>query len=220
MKELQMKLSDRTITILKNFATINDSLLFLPGKIQKTVNESDYIQCEAVLEEDFPTEFGIYDLRTFLSNVAALKDPDISFSSSYLTLSDGTFTIDYFYTSPRNIKSPEAGGIEVGEPDVKFTLTNQEFQRLVKLADMNGLPSLKITGKNGEIIMQARENTDSSNSVLMKIDTYEGEDFDVTFTLENLKLLPDDYEVSLYIDGLGVFENTSKTLKYFITLDN
>ena len=214
-----MQLSERTISILKNFATINDSLLFSAGSVQRTIDSMDTIQCDAKLDEDFPISFGIYDLRTFLANVAALKNPDITFGPSYLTITDGTITIDYFYASPKTIKSPEEGSINLGSPDVKFTLTNQTFQRLIKIADLNGMPILQVIGKNGEIIMRATDKTDTSNKVDMKVDSFTGDDFSVTFTIDNLKLLPDDYEVSLYVDGLCIFENTGKTLKYYITLD-
>lgn len=214
-----MQLSERTISILKNFATINDSLMFNAGSIQRTIDGMDTIQCDAVLEEDFPINFGIYDLRTFLANVAALKNPDITFGTSYLTITDGTITIDYFYASPKTIKSPADGEINLGIPDVKFTLTNQTFQKLIKIADLNGMPILKVIGKDGEIIMRATDNTDTSNIVDMKVDSFTGDDFSVTFTIDNLKLLHDDYEVSLYVDGLCIFENVGKTLKYYITLD-
>lgn len=214
-----MQLSERTISILKNFATINDSLLFKAGNLQRTIDSLDTIQCDATIDEEFPQGFGIYDLRTFLANVAALKNPDITFGPSFLTITDGNITIDYFYASPKTIKSPSDGAINLGKPDVTFTLTNQTFQRLIKIADLNGMPILKVIGKGGEIIMRATDNTDTSNIVDMKVDSFTGDDFSVTFTIDNLKLLPDDYEVSLYVDGLCIFENVGKTLKYYITLD-
>lgn len=214
-----MQLSERTISILKNFATINDSLLFNAGSTQRTIDSADTIQCDATIDEEFPMSFGIYDLRTFLANIAALKNPDITFGPSFLTITDGTIKIDYFYASPKTIKSPSDGTINLGEPDLKFTLTNQAFQRLVKIADLNGLFLVKVIGKNGEIIMRATDNTDTSNVVDMKVDSYDGDDFEVTFAIDNLKLLPDDYVISLYIGALGIFENSSNTLKYYITLD-
>lgn len=212
-----MKISERTISILKNFASINDSLLFLEGKVQQTIDANETIQCIASFDEEFPVSFGIYDLRTLLSNIAVLKEPDITFGKTSLLMTDGNIKIVYNYTSPRNIKSPE-GGITLGEPDVKFTLTNQTFQKLVKIADLNGLTLLEVSGKNGLISLRGRDETDTSNLVDVDVDTYTGDDFEMTFNLENIKILPDDYEVSLYTGGIGVFENMSKTLKYYITI--
>lgn len=213
-----MKLSERTISILKNFATINDSLLFVKGRVQQTVDEADAIQCVATLDEEFPIDFGIYDLRTLLANIAALKEPDIKFDKTSLTITDGTIRITYNYTNPRNIKSP-SGSVDIENPDVVFILTNQTFQKLVKIADLNGLEYLSVRGRNGIINVQGGDGTDTSNKVDMDVDTYEGDDFNVVFTLENMKILPDDYEVGIYTSGLGVFENTSKTIKYYITLN-
>ena len=62
-----MKLSNETMNILKNFSTINSGLFFKSGKKISTVSPSKTILAEAVLTEEFPKDFGIYDLNNFLS---------------------------------------------------------------------------------------------------------------------------------------------------------
>ena len=49
-----MKLSDKTIKILKNFSSINQSMLFRTGSIIRTKSTTDTIAAQAVVEEMFP----------------------------------------------------------------------------------------------------------------------------------------------------------------------
>jgi hypothetical protein len=74
-----MKLSESTLSILKNFSTINSGFIIRPGKLQKTLSTDKSIMAEVEFDDDFTTEFGIYDLNQFLGNVSALNNPDLEF---------------------------------------------------------------------------------------------------------------------------------------------
>lgn len=62
-----MQVSNETIEVLKNFAGINPNIVISPGQKLKTISEAKNIMAEADITEDFPLEFGIYDLHEFLS---------------------------------------------------------------------------------------------------------------------------------------------------------
>ena len=76
-----MKISDNTIKILKNFSSINQSILFRTGSTIRTKSPLSTIAAQAVVDEMFPFEFGIYDLNQFLSVVSLFEDPDFDFHS-------------------------------------------------------------------------------------------------------------------------------------------
>ena len=54
-----MKLSDRTINLLKNFASINQSILFKQGNQLRTISVMKNILAEANIDEEIPQEFGV-----------------------------------------------------------------------------------------------------------------------------------------------------------------
>ena len=64
-----MKLSDKTINLLKNFSDINQSILFKKGNKLRTISVMKNIMAEAEVQEDFPKDFAIYDLTQFLRGV-------------------------------------------------------------------------------------------------------------------------------------------------------
>ena len=77
-----MIISTDTIDVLKNYAEINQSILFKKGSTIKTVNEQTNVLSKVVVTEDFPKEFAIYDLNEFLSAMSLFEDPELDFGDS------------------------------------------------------------------------------------------------------------------------------------------
>ena len=85
-----MKLSDRTINLLKNFASINQSILFKQGNQLRTISVMKNILAEANIDEDIPQEFGVYDLSQFLNSLGLFKEPELNFTGeSFVTVKEG-----------------------------------------------------------------------------------------------------------------------------------
>ena len=72
-----MKLSDKTILLLKNFSSINQSILFKQGKKLRTISVMKNILAEATIAEDIPKDFGIYDLNQFLNGLSLHQNPEL-----------------------------------------------------------------------------------------------------------------------------------------------
>lgn len=215
-----MKLSENTLAVLKNFSSINSGVVLTQGKSQKTIHPDKSILVEAVLEDDLPETFGIYDLNQFLGNVTTLKNPELTFSKDSVTIYDGELSLDYRGCSPNLIVTPPNKELVLKTVDVTFALTNVTLQKLLKVASQNALPNLSVVGKNGELLLKIHERAnDTSNQGSIKIGDYAGNDFVATFKTENLKLLPDDYTVELQSGAFAKFENAKKTLKYFVALE-
>ena len=212
-----MKLSENTLAVLKNFASINSGVVLKKGNTQKTISPEKSILVEATLEDNLNTDFGIYDLNQFLGNVTTLKNPELSFTKESVTLDDGDFALNYLACSPSLIISPPDKELALKTVDCKFALTNATLQKLLKIATMNSLPNLTVVGKDGELRLKIHEKAnDTSNHGSVKIGDYAGEDFVATFKTENLKLLPDDYNVELQKGAFAKFVNVAGNLKYFI----
>jgi hypothetical protein len=216
-----MKLNERTLTVLKNFAGINSGVVLRKGKVQKTMSPEQTILVEAHLEDDLPEVFGIYDLNQFLGNVTTLSSPDMVFTENSVIMNDGELSLNYYSCSTNLIISPPEGkDLVMKDADVTFDLSQATLQKMLKLSAMNNLPNISVIGKGGELRLQTHEvKNDTSNFASIKIGEYTGADFNVSFKTENLKLIPDDYEVQIKVGGFSSFTNKTKTLKYFIAME-
>jgi len=215
-----MKLSEYSLSVLKNFATINSSIILLSGKVQKTMSNEQSILAEAELEDDFPSEFGIFDLNQFLGNVSTLGG-EIEFTDKFATLTDGTMALKYYGCPTELIKSPPKDKeLTIKNPDVTFELSNAALAKLLKLATMNVLPHLSIVGRDGKLTVKTHDKSnDTSNSVGYELSDYTGDDFVASFKTENLKVLPDDYDVEVKFGAFAKFTSKTRKLKYFIALE-
>ena len=215
-----MKFSENTLAVLKNFATINSGVVLNAGKTQKSISPEKSILVEATLEDDVPSQFGIYDLNQFLGNVTTLKNPELTFTNDSVTIDDGDLALTYHACSANLIITPPEKELALKTVDVKFELSNATLSKLLKLASMNSLPNLSVVGKNGELRLKIHEKAnDTSNHGSVKIGEYAGNDFSASFKTENLKLIPDDYTVELQNGAFAKFVNKAGNLKYFIALE-
>lgn len=215
-----MKLSENTLSVLKNFSAINSGLVLQKGNIQKTISPEKSILVEAELEDAIPEQFGIYDLNQFLGNVTTLGNPDLTFSDKSVMMDDGEIAFNYYSCSPNLIVSPPDKELKLKQTDVSFTLTNAILSKLLKLASMNNLTHLSVVGKNGEIRLQTHEKTnDTSNYASFKLNDYSGDDFTASFKVDNIKLIAGDYDVEIQLGAFAKFVSKNAKIKYFIALE-
>lgn len=216
-----MKLSEKTLTVLKNFSAINSSLVLQQGKVQKTISPEQTVLVEARLEDDFPEQFGIYDLSQFLGNVNMLKNPDMTFNDKFLTMDDGEMQLSYYACSPSLIKSPPVGkDLVLKKIDVAFDVSETTLTKILNLARLNNLSNISVVGKNGELRLQSHEKSnDTSNFVSTRLDAYNGDDFTVSFKTENLRMIPGSYHVEIMIDGFSKWVSANGDLTYFIAVE-
>ncbi|MEX0595083.1 MAG: hypothetical protein WD512_01195 [Candidatus Paceibacterota bacterium] len=217
-----MKLSESTIETLKNFAVITTGgVLFRPGKVQSAISTDKTTWVIANLDDDFPVEFGIWDLSQFLGLLSSLNNPSIEFEESHLIISDDDgVKSTYYYSSPEVITVPPEKEINIQDKvDFEFTLTEKVFTKLSKLAAGLQLPNLIIRNKKDKLHVTVADNSnDLSNDASIEIGDYSGPDVEVIFKIEYIKLMPDNYNVKIVAQSFGVFENEAKTRKYFISV--
>lgn len=215
-----MKLSENTLNVLKNFASINSGLALKSGNVQKTMSPEKTILVEAQLEDTLSTDFNIYDLNQFLGNVTTLNSPELEFTTEKVILVDGKFKGQYYSCSPTVIVAPPDKELVMDKVDVSLDISAADMQKLLKLAAMNNFPNISIIGKNGKIVVRAHERSnDTSNVFDLEIDGTPDKDFIATFKTDNLKMIADDYHLEVKLGGFAKFVNTKGTLKYFIALE-
>ena len=222
MKQLPvvMKLSDQTLNILKNFAGINNSILVKQGTQLRTMSVAKNILAEANIEEDFPRQFGVYDLNQFLNGLSLHQDPEMDFSeASYLTIREGRRKVKYFYADPAVIISPPEKEITLPSEDVHFQLDSSSLDKLLKAAAVYQLPDFCVVGNAGVIKLVVRDKkNDTSNEYSIKVGETDKE-FIFNFKVENIKIIPGAYDVVVSSKLLSKFTNINCDLKYYIALE-
>ena len=158
IKSKTMKLSDNTLTVLKNFAGINNSILVKEGNRLRTISVAKNILAEAEITEEFPREFAIYDLNQFLNGLGLHQDPDLDFAEeSHITIREGKRRVKYFYADPNVIISPPDKEIQLPSQDVCFQLDSVTLEKLIKAAGVYQLPDLSAVGEAGVIRLVVRD---------------------------------------------------------------
>ena len=215
-----MKLSEKTLTVLKNFAGINNSILVKQGTQLRTMSVAKNILAEAEIEEDFPRQFGVYDLNQFLNGLSLHQDPEMDFSEeSYLTIREGRRKVKYFFADPQVIISPPDKQITLPSEDVHFQLESSALDKLLKAAAVYQLPDLCVVGEAGAVRLVVRDKkNDTSNSYSVAVGETDKE-FSFNFKVENIKIIPGSYDVVVSSKLLSEFTNSNYNLKYYIALE-
>ena len=220
LQDKTMKLSDNTLTILKNFAGINNSILVKQGNKLRTISVAKNILAEADITEEFPRDFAIYDLNQFLNGLSLHHDPDLDFKeNSYLSIKEGKRRVKYFFADPNVIISPPEKDIKLPSQDVCFQLDSTSLEKLVKAAAVYQLPDLSEIGVAGVIKLVVRDKkNDTSNEYAIVVGETDGE-FTFNFKVENIKIIPGAYDVVVSSKLLSQFTNTKYNLSYWIALE-
>ena len=215
-----MKLSEKTLTVLKNFAGINNSILVKQGTQLRTMSVAKNILAEAEIEEDFPRQFGVYDLNQFLNGLSLHQDPEMDFSEeSYLTIREGRRKVKYFFADPQVIISPPDKQITLPSEDVHFQLESSALDKLLKAAAVYQLPDLCVVGEAGAVRLVVRDKkNDTSNSYSVAVGETDKE-FTFNFKVENIKIIPGSYDIIVSSKLLSEFTNSNYNLKYYIALE-
>jgi len=215
-----MKLSDSTLTVLKNFAGINNSILVKQGSKLRTISVAKNILAEADISEDFPKDVAIYDLNQFLNGLSLHQDPNLDFTEeSYLTIREGKRRVKYFYADPQVIISPPEKEISLPTEDVCFQLESVTLEKLLKAAAVYQLPDLAAVGEAGVVKLVVRDKKNDTSNEFAVVVGETDKDFTFNFKVENIKIIPGAYDVVISSKLLAKFTNSSYNLIYYIALE-
>ena len=215
-----MKLSDKTLTLLKNFSSINQSILFKEGNCLKTISVMKNILAEAKIEEEIPKDFGIYDLNQFLNGLNLHKNAELDFQNdSYVVIKEGKSRSKYFFADPNVIVTPPDKDIALPSEDVCFLLDTKELDKLLKASSVYQLPDLSVVGESGVVKLVVRDKKNDTSNEFSVIVGETDEVFTFNFKVENIKILPGNYEVVISSKLLSRFKNTGFDVTYWIALE-
>jgi len=216
-----MKLSEKTIDLLENFSSINQSILVKKGSKLRTISVMKNILAEADIDENFEKDFGIYDLPQFLNGVGLMNDPDIDLKhDSYMIIREGKTTkVKFAFADPEVIITPPEKAITLPSQEVCFQLESVQLQKLLKASSVYQLPDLAAVGDGETITLMVRDKkNDNSNEFALTVGKTD-KTFEFNFKIENIKLIPGSYDVVISKKLLSKFTNHNYNLDYYIALE-
>ena len=221
LRERTMKLSDSTLSILRNFAGINNSILVKRGNRLRTISVAKDILAEANLGEEFPSDFALYDLNQFLNvNNSLFRNPELDFTDNgYVVISEGESKQTFFFADPNVIVTPPDKEITLPTEDVCFELSTEQLDKLLKAAAVYQLPDISAVGEAGVVKLVVRDKkNNTSNDFSVVVGETDGQ-FSFNFKVENIKILPGTYEVVVSQKLLSRFASKNHDLTYYIALE-
>ena len=218
-----MKLSEHTTSVLKNFASINQNLVIKEGKTISTMSAMKNIVAKAEVDEDFPREIAIYDLNEFLAALSLFTNPVLDFSENFVTITEEGKTgnsLKYFYSDPSVVTTPSSE-ITMPETEVKFSLDSGDLSKVQRAASVIGSPDL-VLEKNGTgsyLTVKDKKN-DTANNYSLDVDAEGNGEYNFFFKVENLKLLPTNYDVNVSSKNISHFKSQAGiAVEYWIALE-
>jgi len=218
-----MKIGSETILLLKNFASINTNIVFKPGDCVSTIFNAKNIFAKATIKESIPNEFAVYDLNSMLAMLTLMDNQEVEFTDKCLNVTSSAGRFEYYYSSPEIVTAAPAGEIE--HIDVyKFKLTAEDVQMIMKAAAITGAPTVSVTNKNQSVILSVSDRKNDTAANFRKSLGTSFDNFDVFIAVENLKVIPDAYDVSVAKTPNGkakflYFKHESKQLQYWIAAE-
>ena len=214
-----MKFSSETLSVLKNFSTINPSIVFKPGSVVRTISPQKTVMAAATIDETVETQAGVYDLSRFLSPLSLFENPDVVFGEDRFTIKGGRSELRYTYTSESLMVTPPEKDIVVPDPEVSVNIKWQDIESVRQAAGVLQLPEIAFIGDGSTITMSA---VDSKTSTADNYNTVVAEGvstdpFNMIIKTDNLKLVPADYEVTLSSKGMAHFK--SSKVQYWVAIE-
>jgi len=218
-----MELNENTLNVLKNFSGINQNMLIQQGNTIKTISEARNVLATAVVEEEFPQHFGIYDLNEFIGVLGLVDTPRLKFAEEYVTIGDSTgrSKVKYFFSPEETLTTPQKD-INMPETEVKFTLTNDTLNKIKRAASTLGHDEVLITGKDGVLslfVVDSQNSTSNAFSIDIDGEFPNDTNFNFILSISNLKILTGDYDVEISSKLISCFKHKDLNVKYWIALE-
>lgn len=212
-----MKISAKTLSVLKNFAGINPSIIVKPGNVVKALSAGKTVLARAEVPDKFEKQFAIYNMPQFIACISMFTNPDLDFGDTSVRISDSNKSFTYHYADPSIIVAAPDKDIVIPSEDARFRLTNGDFGNVTKALGILGVPEVAVVGDGEKIMLQAVDSKTTSSN-FYSVDVGETDKvFRAIFKSENLKMIPDDYEVVLSSAGISKFSGAEAT--YFVAIE-
>ena len=212
-----MKLSDNTISVLKNYSTINQNLMINMGSTLSTMSAMKNIVSKATVEETFEKDIAINDLNEFLACMSLFQNLDLDFQDNFVIMKgESSNSLRYWYSDP-SVVTTVSSEIEMPECELEFTLSTEQLAKITRAAATIGAPDMVL--ESGSIKVTDKKNDTANSYSMSAFEDTSGVDYKFWFKVENLKLMSGTYDVNVSSNKISNFKNTNADIEYFIALE-
>jgi hypothetical protein len=216
-----MKLSPDTLTVLQNFSKINSGLQFKEGNVLRTVSSGKTVLAKAVLKDAFPQDFCVYDLNQFLVIYNLNKDTELDFDDSNVIFKSTKSKTKYRKTAQDMIVIPPENDLKLPTVDISFSMTEAEYSSILKAASILQSPHVAVESDGDKIMLTAFDaKNDSAHNTSLAVGEGNGTKYRLTFSTDNLKMIPGSYDVEVSSKGISHFKNKTVDIQYWIALES
>jgi hypothetical protein len=212
-----MKLSKETVALFKNFAGINSNLLLKSGNKLATISAQKNVMADATVTEAFP-DFGIYDLNEFLGAMSLFEDPELDFQDKFVSISQGSMKIKFFAADASVLTAPQKA-ITFPDAEISFNISAAMLNMIQKTASVLRAADVSIVGDGSTITVVVGDKKNATGNSFSESVGSTDKSFKVNRKVENLKLLPGDYEVSISSKKISRFKSPSSDLVYYVAVE-
>lgn len=213
-----MKLSKETVNLFKNFAGINSNIMLKSGNELSTISAQKNVMADTVVTETFPIDFGIYDLNEFLGAMSLFEDPELEFSDKFVTIKENGSSIKFFAADSSVLTVPSKK-INFPEADIEFTLTASMLAMIHRTASVLRANDLQITGDGSKITLLVGDKKNVTGNSYSAQAGSTTKTFQANLKVENLKMLPGDYLVSISTKKISRFKSPTSDLVYYVAVE-
>jgi hypothetical protein len=213
-----MKLSEQTLAILKNFASINPSIKFKAGNEIRTVSTGGEMVAKAAIDVAFPQDFAVYDLSRFLQCATLIGAPELEFSENYVTMIGDNNSIIYGFTDPTLIDGAnynKAYPIDTLVADVE--ISQLKLQKIKQAASVLGVPNISLIGDGTNINLVAHDVRNKSTDRYKVLVGQASTKFAVNYKVVDFRMIADDYD--LKVSSGVVTEFTGNLATYIVAAE-
>ena len=210
-----MKFSPQTLAVLKNFSGINQNVFLRKGNVISTINTGKSIFATATIAEEIPSDVPVYDLGSLLALLSLTDSPEIEFGEKSLIISKDGAEFEFFYSDPEILVFPPKK--EINFPGFfTFTLSKDDVTTILKAAAVMSAPTMSIVSKSGKVMVKVGDPKVAASNSYKKVVGESDAEFNVQIAVEMLKIIPENYEVSLTKQKFINFKNTERGLVYWL----
>jgi len=212
-----MKLSKETVNLIKNFAGINSNLLLKQGNKLATISGQKNVMADATVTETFP-DFAIYDLNEFLGAMSLFEDPELDFQDKYVSIKQGSMNIKFFAADASNLTAPQKS-ITFPEAEINFRMSSSMLDMIKKTSSVLRAADVSIVGDGSKVVAVVGDKKNASGNSFSEPVGDTDKTFKVNLKVENLKMLPGDYDVSISSKKISRFKSPNNDLVYYVAVE-
>ena len=212
-----MKLSKETVSLIKNFAGINSNLLLKNGNKLATISAQKNVMADATTTESFP-DFAIYDLNEFLGAMSLFDDPELEFQDKYVSIKQGNMNIKFFAADPSVLVSPQKA-ITFPDAEINFNMSSAMLDMIKKTSSVLRAADVSIVGDGSKVTAVVGDKKNAAGNSYSESIGDTDKVFKVNLKVENLKMLPGDYQVSISSKKISRFKAPNIDLVYYVAVE-